>query len=248
MADNPYDGGAVQLVPQNVEKLPLWHWRPGARLLAVGSRDGARFDGRLDPSEARSFRRELSPELLRGAQAQARTDGVFACFSESLRYPRSLGACLSASDGARVVATAGHGEAELVAQLLPRVDAWLLMLGGEPGAQVATIAASGRHVELVLALPVAATLPALAWERIAAVHLQPARSTAAVGDELAAWEDAARALLPADVVAYGHRDRHTSCVCGEILVWRSSGRSRRETLDADGRCTACGRDSGIRIG
>ena len=43
MRNNAFDGSVVQLVPQQVEKLPLYHWKPGSRLLCVSSRDGAAF-------------------------------------------------------------------------------------------------------------------------------------------------------------------------------------------------------------
>ena len=64
---NPYDGTAATIIPQNVEKVPLFHWRPGARLLAVGSRDGADFAGNLDTDRS-TYRRPLvgsSPHLRR---------------------------------------------------------------------------------------------------------------------------------------------------------------------------------------
>ncbi|MDA3963297.1 MAG: hypothetical protein PF961_21130 [Planctomycetota bacterium] len=244
--DNPFDGSAVQLVPQNVEKLPLWHWRPGARLLAIGSRDGASFDGAIDASEERSFRRELGPALLTAAQERAGTDGVFACWSESLLYPRSVAQLREHRIGVLAVATAGHGPADALEGLLDEVGAWVLMIGDNPGQHAAAIMRGGRHVEVVLGLP--NTPPAdLPWDAVAAVHVQAQRTIAAVGAELAAWEQAACAALPSALPCYGHGDNHTLCGCGATLVWRSSGRSRRDSLGNDGCCTACGAPSAITL-
>jgi len=225
-------------VPSNVEKLPLYHWRPGARLLAVGSRDGARFDGALDSAEGRSFRRALSPELLAASQEQAGTDGIAATWSESLRYPQGLRLCAEQARGAFVLVSAGFGDAGLLDELLPRCAACLLMLGAEPGPLAEEILHGAAHVEVLWGLAGPPTSVPLACDEAVAVHLA-ARRPAAAGAELEDWEDAARALLPSDQPVYDSRQRHSLCSCGATLVWRSGGRSRRDALGADGRCGAC---------
>lgn len=246
--DNSYDGTAVQLVPQNVEKLPLFHWRPGARLLSLGSRDGVAFDGALDPAEARTFRRELSVELIAQSHRALGTDGLVTTWSESLRYPRSLDLVLATGIQPLVVGTAGHGPATQLDRLLAEAAAWLLFVGPRSAPHAARILAAGRHVEVVLGLADAAVeLPALPWDAAVAVHCTPVRQGATSGEELAAWEDRARAALPSGVPVYDSRHTHTRCpACAQTLIWRRGGRSRVdetacERAGADGaRCRACG--------
>jgi len=237
-ADNPWDGSAAQVVPQAVERLPLYHWRPGARLLSVGSRDGAAFAADWRAAEERTFHRALTRDTLRAAADKLGVAGFAATWAESLRYPRGLDALFAAAGGQPVIiASAGRGDPGLVAQLIPRVDAWLLLVAGEPGAQIAPILAAARHVEIVLGLD-GTPPPDLPWTRAAAVHLAPLRAAA---DPLArrAWYADARTRL-AGVAVYDEDTQHSDCACGARLVWRSGGASRRDALGVDGRCTACG--------
>jgi len=243
---NPFDGRAVHLVPQTVEKLPLWHWRPGARMLAVGSRDGTGFDGELDPSEANSYRRELSVGLVREARARADVLGIHAAWSESLRYPAGLRCLLAAADGPITVATAGFGEETVLEEIATRVAAWVLHLGEYPGPLAKRIVERADHVEVVLGLPDPGPPPELRWDRVAAVHLVPRRAHGAVGRQLDDWERVAADLVGPGPTVYTQHDRHTRCACGETLVWRSGGRSRRDRLAGDGRCSTCGAPSNIR--
>jgi len=240
---NPWDGTAAQVVPQAVERLPLFHWRPATRLLAVGSRDGASFSPDWRAAEERTFHRPLTVDGLCAAADKLGVAGFAATWAESLRYPRGLDTLLAAA-GERplIVASAGRGDADLLAALLPRVDAWLLLIAGEPSEHAARILAGARHVEVQLGLD-GASPPDLPWARAAAVHLVPLRAAA---DPLArrGWYAAARARL-AGVAVYDEDTPHSDCACGARLVWRSGGISRRDALAGDGRCTSCGASTRI---
>jgi predicted RNA-binding Zn-ribbon protein involved in translation (DUF1610 family) len=231
---------AATVVPTNIEKLPLFHWRPGARLLAVGSRDGADFAA--DPAADRNtFCRPISPELLREAQAKQGLTGVVATWSASLTRPVGMACLREATVGALVVATAGVGDADLLESLLPVVDAWLLLVTAEVKPLDARILTAGRHVEVLVGLSAGAAVPMLPWSAAQAVHLTAVRPAEA--DLLDAWCETARAQLPAGVTVYDHHHPHTECRrCGERVIWRHSGRSRIDaTRTAIGwTCTACG--------
>jgi hypothetical protein len=242
-ADNPWDGSAAQIAPIAVERLPLHHWRPGTRLLAVGSRDGASFSPDWRAAEARTFQRPLAADSLRAAMAKLGAAGMAATWSESLRHPHGVALLVeAAADLPVVVATAGRGESVVLDALLPRVDAWLLLIADEPGEHAARILEHGRHVEVLLGLA-GGPLPGLAWQRASAVHLVP-RVANADPDARRGWYLAARAQLGA-VRTYDEDHPHSDCACGERLVWRSGGASRRDALAVDGRCRACGRYAGF---
>lgn len=241
---NPYDGTAATIIPQNVEKVPLFHWRPGARLLAVGSRDGADFTGDLHADRS-TYRRQVSVELLREAQAKQRLDGLLACWSASLAYGQGMTAVRAVRSGALVIATPGLGDPELLEQLLPEVDAWLLLCPVIPGPLAERIIAAGRHVEVLVGL-VDDAVPVLPWERVSAVHLCAVRPAEA--ERLDAWCVSARAALPTTLRIYDHHHPHTDCSgCGERIVWRHGGRSRIDGLDAAGACKRCGTPSPLKL-
>jgi hypothetical protein len=230
---------AVTVVPQNIEKLPLYHWRPGARLLAVGSRDGASFAG--DPQADRNtFQRPLSVELLRTAVAKQRLDGLALSWAATLQQPAGVAVALAAEPAALVVATPAIGDPELLERLLPVVDAWLLLVTSvDPAPLAARILAAGRHVEVVIGL-VDERVPAHDWSRAAALHLCARRPAEA--DNLDAWALAARAQLPATAFVYDDHHQHTACpACGERLIWRHSGRSRIDAQRVPGglACNGC---------
>lgn len=239
-ADNPYDGSAAQLVPLAVEKLPLHRFRPGLRLLAIGSRDGAAFEHDLAAAEGLSFRRALDPALVAAAQARSGTAGLALAWSSTLAFPRAVDTCLQACRGALVVCANGHGDAGLLERLLPLADAWLLAAGPAPGPLAQRILDAGRHVEVLAGWDdPAAPLPALDLARASAVHLVP-RAAASASEEpmRAAWA-AARAAWAGPL--YDETHRRDDCACGESLVWRSGGRIRLDALGSDARCRACGR-------
>lgn len=239
---NPYDGTAAQLVPQAVEKLPLFRWRPGARLLVVGSRDGASFTHDLEAAEGRSFRRPLDNVLVAAAQQRSGTDGLCLAWSSTLAFPQSVESCLQVCRGALVVCSNGYGDAALLDRLLPLTDAWLLAAGPAPGPLAQRILAEGRHVEVLAgwAEP-AAPLPPLDLAAARAVHLVPLTSAHASETPMLAAYEAARAVLPASLPLYDEAHRRDDCACGEALVWRTGGRSRLDALGPDARCRACGR-------
>lgn len=238
-AANPWDGSAAQIVPQTVERLPLFHWRPGARLLAVGSRDGASFAADWRAAELRTFQRPLAADALRVAADKLGATGFAATWAESLRHPRGLALLAEAAEGRTlVVATAGRGERTLVEALLPRVDAWLLLVADESGDQAARILEGGRHVEVLIGLD-GGDLPDLPFAAAAAVHLAP-RLAQADPDARRGWYRSARVRLGGCQV-YDEEAQHTDCACGGRLVWRSGGTSRRDGLGDDGRCRACAR-------
>ncbi len=229
---------AATIIPTNVEKVPLHHWRPGARLLSVGSRDGADFAGDAS-SDARSFRRDVTGDLLVAAQRRAGTDGLLACWSASLHEPAGMALLRTHRQGALVVATPGIGDSALLDALLPEVDAWLLLTLAQPGPLAARILEQGRHVEVLMGLDEGANIPDLEWSRASAVHLVARRPAEA--DLLDDWCDAAREKFPAGTWIYDHHHPHTDCQgCGERLIWRHSGRSRRDEAQVDGRCGKCG--------
>jgi hypothetical protein len=240
---NPFDASAAQVVPLPVERIPLYHWRPGARALVVGSRDGAVFDPDWRGAEARTFRRPLDAALLATARERGRCDAVAAAWSESLLFPRGLDLLLG-TGAPLIVASSGRGEGAVVDLLLPRVAAWLVLVHREPGEHVARLLAEGRHVEVLLAVDDEAVVPDLAWERARAVHLVPRRPADDPGLRRD-WYAAAKTRLPASVAVYDEDQPHSGCACGARLVWRSGGASRLDALGADGRCTACGAAAGF---
>ena len=237
---NPYDGTAAQLVPQAVEKLPLLRWRPGVRLLVVGSRDGASFAHDLEAAEGRSFRRPLDVALVAAAQARSGTVGLALAWSSTLAFPQAVEACLQACRGALVVCSNGHGEADLLERLLPLADAWLLAAGPQPGPLAQRILDAGRHVEMLAGWSdPAAPLPALECTRAAAVHLAPLTSAHGSEEPMRTAFAAARARWSGPL--YDEAHQRDDCPCGEVLVWRSQGRSRLDALTPEARCRACGR-------
>jgi hypothetical protein len=236
------------VVPQNVEKLPLFHWRPGARLLTVGSRDGADFAG--DPhADRNTFQREVTPEFLAESRTKLHVDGLAATWSASLNEPTGIDTLLAAAaDGPLVIATPGIGDATVLDRLLPRVDAWLLLVTADEKPLDRRILAEGRHVEVLVGLAEGAALPALPWEQASAIHLCSVRTAEA--DRIDAWCIDARPRLPAASSVYDHHHPHTDCrSCKERVVWRHGGRSR---VDADVKngvavCRACGTASTVRV-
>jgi len=243
---NPYDGSAAQLVPQAVEKLPLLRWRPGSRLLVVGSRDGASFAHDLDAAEGRSFRRPLDPALVAAAQARSGTTGLALAWSSTLAFPRAVETCLQACRGALVVCSNGHGDAGLLERLLPLADAWLLAAGPQPGPLAQRILDAGRHVEVLVGWSdPAAPLPPLDLARAIAVHLVPL--TAAHGSEEPMQAALAAAGAAWSGPLYDEAHQRDDCPCGEVLVWRSQGRSRLDALTVDARCRACGRQHAFTL-
>lgn len=232
---NPYDGTAAVIVPQSVEKLPLYHWRPGARLLTVGSRAGPVFAPELAREEGSTFRRPVTPELLREVLHKVPVDAIAATWCESLWFPQGL-ATLGAAGTPLIIATTGLGEVE---PWLDRVAAWLLLISGplSPGAE--RILTAGRHVEVLLGLEGDDRMPRLPGNRVAAVHLVP-RTPAADPQERREWYAAIRPQV-AGWTVYDEDHPHTDCVCGERLIWRSAGKSRRDALTDAGTCQACRR-------
>lgn len=245
---NPFDGSAAQLVPLPVERLPLHRWRPGARLLVVGSRDGTAAEPDLARCDGTSFRRQLDPGMVAETQERAGTVGLALAWSTTLLYPQAVATCLAARRGALVVGSSGHGDPDLLETLLGQTDAWQLVVGPRPGPLAGRILAAGRHVE-VLALwsDPAAPLPHLDLGAARAVHLAPLMQAQAEEQRLLAAYAAARALLPAEVPLYDETHRRDDCACGAGLVWRAGGRSRLDALDDAARCRACGRQHAFTL-
>ncbi len=237
---------AAQAVPQNIEKLPLHHWHPGARALVVGARDGIAFDG---VDERGSFQRPLTPELVAEAARKARVDAIAAWWSESLREVEPLALLADVAATMRlplVIGSAGHGDAQALARMVPCAAAWVLFATAAHGPHAAAILAGGRHVEIALGLDERA-IPALDYARAACIHLVPCRAAAAPED-LDRWRERARASLPSGVPIHDDRAPHSDCACGARLVWRAGGRSRLEALDpATGRCRVCDGESRISL-
>jgi hypothetical protein len=228
---NPYDGSAAQLVPQAVEKLPLLRWRPGARLLVVGSRDGTSFAHDLAAAEGRSFRRPLDAALVAAAQARSATAGLALAWSSTLAFPQAVETCLQACRGALVVCANGHGDAALLERLLPLADAWQLAAGPQPGPLAQRILDAGRHVEVLAGWnDPAAPLPPLDLARASALGSEKPMRTALAAAR-AGWSGA----------LYDEAHQRDDCPCGEVLVWRTQGRSRLDALTPEARCRACGR-------
>lgn len=240
---------AATVVPQNVEKLPLFHWRPGARLLTVGSRDGADFAG--NPlADRNTFQREVTPEFLTESLTKLHVDGLAATWSASLNEPAGIDALLAAAGDEipLVIATPGIGDAAVLDRLLPRVSAWLLLATADEKPLDRLILAEGRHVEVLVGLTEGAVLPALPWERAVAIHLCAVRTAEA--DRIDNWCVDARPRLPATSLIYDHHHPHTDCrSCGERVVWRHGGRSRLDANARDGLaiCRACGTASTVRV-
>jgi len=240
---NPYDGSAVQVVPLPVERIPVFHWRPGSRALVVGSRDGAVYDADWLAAEERTFRRPVDAALLATAAERGRCTAVTAAWSESLRFPQGLD-LLRSMNLPMIVTTAGRGDPEVVAHLLTQVTAWLVLVHRQPGEHVRTICDRGAHVEVQLALDDDIIVPDLPWSQVKAVHLVPRRPA----DDPTArreWYNEARAALPRGLPIYDEDHPHSDCACGARLMWRSGGASRRDGLGVDGRCTECGKIAGF---
>ena len=246
---NPYDSSAAQLVPLAVERLPLHRWRPGARLLVVGSRDGAAPEPDLAHADGTSFRRQLGAGMVASAQERAGTIGLALAWSTTLLYPQAVAICLLERRGALVVGSSGHGDPALLETLLAQADAWQLVLGPRPGPLAGRILAAGRNVE-VLALwsDPADPLPPLDLAAAHAVHLAPLTQAQAEEQRLLAAYAAARAALPAELPLYDEAHRHDDCACGANLVWRAAGRSRLDALGPDALCRACGRKHAFTLG
>ena len=250
---NPYDGTAAMVVPQNIEKIPLFHWRPGARSLSVGSRDGASFSGILPDDEQRTFRRTVSPDLIAGAAHKVGIDTWSASWTASLRYPHGLDQLFQSGLAYSVVCTAGYGEASCLSNALDSgVDAWSVLIdaSADPAPLLSTILQHGRHVEISLGVSDhlnEALFAAINWSNVSAVHLVPLKTTLAVGLLLQGWEEHTRSFIPDGIITYDSRHQNTRCQqCGEELVWRSNGRSRLGAIDLESNCCSeCGHPTPI---
>ena len=233
---------AAQFVPQNAEKLPLYHWQPGARLLVVGSRDGALFDP-ADSSEEQSFQRPLSESLLVASHQRLGTDGLCAAWNTTLEQPGALRLMRDVSVAqscALTVITSGYGDAQLLAEIAPSIHACVLLVSAESGPLCADILRSIPHVEVVIGMSADLNLDTLP-------DLSEAKAVHVVGRRLSdlidpAWYDQVRAWLPDTVPCYDDKHQHSICSCGETLVWRTAGRSRLDAIEPGGSaCTACGK-------
>ncbi len=241
------DGKAAVLVPQNVEKVPLYHWCPSKRLLLVGSRDGASFSADDDTRDNNSFQRTLTAPLLSAAHQHAGTDGLCADWGSSLAFPTScrlLAECAQAHDGALVICSNGHGDANLLDELLPQVDAWSLLVHQEPGPLCQRILTEGKHVEIQLAWTADThNLPPVEWGLASCVHIVPLST-----NDPQDYFEQARALLPAQTILYDERHQHSSCTtCGSDLIWRHRGSARLDAIDTRGDCSNCGTASTIKL-
>ena len=238
MTSTEHDGTAAVVVPVAVERLPLFYWRPGTRALFVGSRDGTSFDGEVAAAERNTFHRPLQAQVLTEIVRKAGCTAVCAGWSESLAFSRGL-AVLRELGLPLIVATSGHGDGGVLAELLPVVDAWLLCADAQPGPHAETILAHARRVEVLCGLD-GRPLPALDWHRAVAVHLVARRPAEA--DRLDAWCAAVHADWQADTPLHDHHHQHSDCACGARLVWRYAGRSRADAWDVErGNCRVCGR-------
>lgn len=233
---SPYDGAAAQVVPLPVEKLPLFHWRPGARLLIVGSRDGVGFDDDVAAQDGTSFRRPMTAETLEVAAARSRVAGLAVAYGATLRYPQVARLVREVTKRMRlafVVATNGYGDADLGVELAGTADACLLAVTSGTEASLERIAAAAHHVEWLVGIT-GDRLPDVPWTLGAAAHLTAMRMADGIAPDTLA---ALAAQLP--VPAYHEHHQRTVCACGEVLVWRVNGRSR---VEGDGRtCPSCGR-------
>ena len=250
MSQQSFDGTTVQIVPQNVEKLPLYHWRPGARLLSFGSRSGARFDGLLDSSEAQDFRRPLTTGLITASQEKMGTAGIVATWSTNWHYPNNLAMLWDAALGDKVlVGTAPqHTEQIQIAErYLPQADAWVWLWSAKDSCDskfYSELVDMPRHCELVIGCDGPIELPAMPWHMVKAVHIVAAHPHLPVHADYADWEQALLDQVPQSVASYAGKRQHSYCPhCQTELVWRSSGRSRLEALqwnEQQAVCTACG--------
>ena len=241
----PFDGQAAQIVPQNIEKLPLYHWRPGSRLLCIGSRDGASFLPDLELDEARTFHRQLTPELIKLSHEKMHTDALCATYSASLFYPRSLDMFLSVQRSGFCVVSAGFGDAEVLEQTAAQIAAQLVLIGPEQGPLLGSLLALEAHTEVLLGVDGDdCTDPDIDWQGVSAAHICALRPHAQAIELRARWYAQARAFVPDQIPVYDEDHQHSLCSCGETLVWRSGGRSRLDALDLErGRCSACGADA-----
>lgn len=240
-----YDGSVVQLVPQQVEKLPLYHWKPGNRLLCVGSRDGAVFDGDVAAAERNTYRRPLSVPLLQTSLAKLGCDGLCACMSASLCYPNNIEMLLAAQAESLVLATAAYGDPAVWRALQPQLDALLLLRGPKSGPLEQQLVESSCHCELLLGIETDVVRLDLPWTRFSAVHVTALHQY--TSPELRAdWYRAVREQVPVDIPVYDADHQHSLCDCGAVLVRRHGGHSRFESLDPDTAiCRDCGKASGI---
>lgn len=238
----PFDGQAAQIVPQNIEKIPLYHWRPGSRLLCVGSRDGAAFLPNLDRDEARTYHRTLSPELIALSHEKMHTDALCATYSASLYYPRSLEILLAVQSQGFCLVSAGFGDASVLDQIASSIAAQLVLIGPQQGPLLSTLLALDAHTEILLGVDGDDCCdPHIDWQGIHAVHLCALRPHAQPIELRARWYAQARAFVPQHIPVYDEDHQHSLCVCGETLVWRSGGRSRLDALDIEqGCCSSCG--------
>ncbi len=242
MPASDWDGQIAQLVPQNIEKIPLYHWRPGIRLLAVGSRDGAAFDDDIERAEANTFHRPLTPELLKLSQEKMSTQGLCMNMSNSLAFPKNVECVTQSVDGALVLATSGYGDASLVDSLADKLDA-LLVLIHEITDLTQTLLTGLCHTEVLIGIDQNVPALDLPWQNISAVHLCSLRPMHNA-DQRQEWYASARAAIPQYVPLYDEDHMHSYCQCGAVLVWRSGGRSRLDALDAEtSRCSSCGKPS-----
>ena len=240
MTINAFDAKAAQIVPQNVEKLPLFHWQPGKRLLTVGSRDGASFGDDFAAAEKNTFLRPLTAELLAVSQEKMATDGLCATFASSLFYPENLRLMAAHKQGFFAMLSPGFGDPALLDEIADDLDAVLLLLGPKPGPLTERIMNLDCHVEVLWGIDEQVPTLDLAWDQVAAVHMASLRPHGAQVELRAEWYAAARACLPAAVAVYDDDHSHSICACGETLIWRSGGRSRVDQLDlASGRCLSC---------
>ena len=100
----------------------------------MGSRDGAAFDGSLPEDEQRTFRRQLSPELIQTAAAKVGIDTWCAAWTASLRYPDGLKTLAASGLKSGILVTSGHGERSILDSCLNvGIDAISLLIDTSAG-------------------------------------------------------------------------------------------------------------------
>ncbi|MEW6516353.1 MAG: AmmeMemoRadiSam system radical SAM enzyme [candidate division FCPU426 bacterium] len=161
-------GRISSLALDPVEKKPLYHFKPGAAILSVGSYGcnlRCSFCQNWTISQQRNFGTEMAPDAVAREALAQEACGVAYTYNEPLinfEYVRDCAQAVRAAGLLNVLVTNGYISPEPCAELLPLVDAWNIdlksiredfyerMCGASLAPVQATIrmAAARSHVEI----------------------------------------------------------------------------------------------------
>ncbi len=276
-------GRCVSLAVDPIEKKPLYHFLPGSDILSTGPAGcnlSCSFCQNWEVSQREAPTRLVRPDELAAMATGRGSAGIAFTYTEPtvwFEYIAETAPLVRAREGAVVMVSNGYVNPAPLRDYLGFTDAWNVDLkgwsrdfyrnlcGGERDAvlgTIATIAASGRHLEVTFLVIPGENDSEDDWREMARWLRDNAGGSVPLhisryhpGYMLKTHPTAPGTIMRAvDVfseylcfVYPGNlpSDRPTACPsCGEILI-RRSGMQAEVLCPPTGRCPACGGETGV---